>query len=50
MKNNKTQIVIEIDTEKQDLASLYWNLNRWVDNKYIQSYRTLDKEEKIVKI
>jgi len=47
MENNIKQIVIEIDTEKQDLASIYWNLNDWVSSQYIQSYRTLDEDEKI---
>lgn len=47
MENNIKQIVIEIDTDKQDLASVYWNLNSWVSSQYIQSYRTLDEDEKI---
>lgn len=47
MENNIKQIVIEIDTEKQNLASVYWNLNDWVSSQYIQSYRTLDEDEKI---
>lgn len=47
MENNIKQIVIEIDTEKQDLYSVYWNLNDWVSSKYIHSYRTLAEDEKI---
>ncbi len=47
MANSIKQIVIEIDIEKQDLYSVYWNLNDWVSSKYIRSYRTLDEDEKI---
>lgn len=47
MENKIKQIIIEIDTEKQDLASVYWNLNIWVSSQLIQGYRTLDKDEQI---
>lgn len=47
MANSIKQIVIEIDTEKQDLYSVYWKLNDWVSSKYIRSYRTLAEDEKI---
>ncbi len=47
MKNNKKQIVIEIDTDKQDLATIYYILNKWVANQSIEGYRTLDDYEKI---
>lgn len=47
MANSIKQIVIEIDTEKQDLYSVYWNLNDWVSSKYIRSYRTLAEDEKL---
>lgn len=47
MENNIKQIVIEIDTEKQNLSSIYWNLNKWVSSEYINSYRTLEEDEKI---
>lgn len=42
------QIVIEVNTDENDLGSIYWNLNNWVSSKYIQSYRTLDKDEEIM--
>lgn len=47
MENKIKQIIIEIDTEKQDLASVYWYLNIWVSSQLIQGYRTLDKDEQI---
>ena len=47
MANSIKQIVIEIDTEKQDLYSVYWKLNDWVSSEYIRSYRTLAEDEKI---
>lgn len=47
MENKIKQIIIEIDTEKQDLASVYWNLNIWISSQLIQGYRTLDKDEQI---
>lgn len=42
------QIVIEVNTDENDLGSIYWNLNNWVSSKYIQSYRTLNKDEEII--
>ena len=47
MANSIKQIVIEIDTEKQDLYSVYWKLNDWVSSEYIRSYRTLAEDEKL---
>jgi len=47
MANSIKQIVIEIDTEKQDIYSVYWKLNDWVSSKYIRSYRTLAEDEKL---